>query len=369
MFPRGRPRYNRGFQQGSMQARQRIVTFGEIMLRLSTRGQERFLQATGFDATFGGGEANVAAALAGFGLPAVFLSRVPAGDLGDACLAHLRKFGVDVSLVARGGERLGIYFLETGAAQRPSRVVYDRAGSGLATVKPGMIPWAEAFRGAGWFHWTGITPAVSEAAAETLAEGIAAARAAGVTVSTDLNYRGKLWKWGKTAGQAMGELLAGSDVAIGNEEDAEKVFGIGAPQADVPAGKIDAQGYRAVGEQLARRFPRLRRIAFTLRKSLSASHNLWSGALYSPAEGEFLTAREYSILPIVDRVGGGDAFAAGLIYGFNRYGEDGPGRKQALEFAAAASCLKHTVPGDFNVTSVGEAEALMRGDESGRISR
>ena len=286
-----------------MDARDRIVTFGEIMLRLSTPGNQRFVQATAFEATFGGGEANVAASLAGLGLPAVFLTRLPANELGDACLGFLRKLGIDASHVARGGERLGIYFLETGSAQRPSKVVYDRAGSSLAAVKRGMIPFHDAFRGARWFHWTGITPAVSEGAADAVAEGSAAARAAGLTVSADLNYRGKLWKWGKSAGQVMGELLSMCDVAIGNEEDAEKVFGIRAPEADVAAGKFEAERYREVGRELAKRFPNLRRIAFTLRKSVSASHNLWSGALYSPREDEFLVAREHSIAPIVDQIG------------------------------------------------------------------
>jgi 2-dehydro-3-deoxygluconokinase len=231
-----------------------------------------------------------------------------------------------------------------------------------------MIRWEEAFRGADWFHWTGITPAVSEGAALTLAEGIAAARAAGLTVSCDLNYRGKLWKWGKTAGQVMGELVAGSDIAIANEEDAEKVFGI-RPAPEGPAGKLSPEGYFPVGRELARRFPRLRRIAFTLRTSLGASHNLWSGALYSPAGDELLAAREYTVAPIVDRVGAGDAFCAGLIYGLKKLGEEAAGRREALEFAAAASCLKHTIPGDFNLVTVEEVEALRKGGGSGRISR
>ncbi|MGH9360688.1 MAG: PfkB family carbohydrate kinase [Thermoanaerobaculia bacterium] len=352
-----------------MDPRARAVTFGEIMLRLSTPGALRFVQASSFDATYGGGEANVAASLAGFGVPASFVTRLPANEIGEACLAHLRKFGVEVSHVARGGDRLGIYFLETGAAQRGSQVVYDRSGSAFATLKPGLIPWGEVFRGASWFHWTGISPAVSEGAAETLAEGIAAARAAGVTVSCDLNYRGKLWKWGKSAGQVMAELVAGADIAIGNEEDAEKVFGIRAPRSDVAQGKIDAEGYREVARELARRFAGLRRIGFTLRKSLGASHNLWSGGLYSPREDEFIVAREHSILPVVDRVGGGDAFSAGLIYGLLRHGEEAEGRRRALEFATAASCLKHSIPGDFNLATVAEVEALARGEASGRIAR
>ena len=346
-----------------------VVTFGEIMLRLSTPGNQRFIQAAAFDATYGGGEANVAVALSGFGMPARFVTRLPAGDLGDAALSSLRKFGVDCSGVLRGGERLGIYFLETGAAQRASKVIYDRGGSSFAALGPGMIRWASALEGAAWFHWTGITPAVSEGAAAALAEGIAAARQAGVTVSCDLNYRAKLWKWGKKAGEVMDSLVAGSDIAIANEEDAEKVFGIRAPHSSIGEGRIAAEEYRRVGEELAGRFPGLRRVAFTLRASHSASHNTWSAALYSPAEGEFLLARSYSIQPIVDRVGGGDAFAAGLIHGLRRHGEDGPSRRRALEFAAAASCLKHSVPGDFDLVTVAEVEALLAGDGSGRVSR
>jgi 2-dehydro-3-deoxygluconokinase len=346
-----------------------IVTFGEVMLRLKTPGHQRFAQASSFEATYGGGEANVAASLSSLGLASRFLSRVPEGDLGDGCLSFLRGLGVDVSLVARGGERLGIYFLESGASQRGSKVIYDRAGSALATVGRGMVPWAEGFRDAAWFHWTGITPALSEGAAEAVSEGIQAARAAGLTVSCDLNYRGKLWRWGKSAGQVMAELVAGAEVAVANEEDAEKVFGIRAPGAQVEAGRIDSRSYRQVGQELARRFPRLRRIGFTLRKSLGASHNLWSGALYSPKDDELLSAREYSIAPIVDRVGGGDAFAAGLIYGFRRFGEEPEGRRRALEFATAASCLKHTIPGDINLAPACEVEALLAGGGSGRIER
>jgi 2-dehydro-3-deoxygluconokinase len=346
-----------------------VVTFGEIMLRLSTPGNLRFIQVSSFDATYGGGEANVAVALSGFGAPARFVTRLPAGDLGDAALSSLRKHGVDVSRVIRGGDRLGIYFLETGAAQRASKVIYDRAGSSFATIGPGMVRWDSALAGAGWFHWTGITPAVSEGAAAALAEGIAAARKAGITISCDLNYRSKLWKWGKTAGEVMADLVAGSDVVIANEEDAEKVFGLRAPHSTVTEGRIAPEGYRGVGEELCRRFPKLRRVAFTLRSSHSASHNTWSAALFSPAEDEFLLARSYSIQPIVDRVGGGDAFAAGLIFGLRRHGEDGPSRRRALEFAVAASCLKHTVPGDFNLVTVAEVEALLAGDESGRVSR
>ncbi len=349
--------------------RERVVTFGEIMLRLTPPGHHRFIQASSFDAIYGGAEANVAVSLAGLGLPASYVTRLPENEIGDACLAFLRRHGVDVSHVVRGGDRLGINFLEMGSAQRASKVIYDRAASGLATVQAGMIPWAEVFRGASWFHWTGITPAVSEGAAEVLAEGISAARSAGLTVSCDFNFRSKLWRWGKTAGEVMGELVKGSDIAIGNEEDAEKVFSIRAQRSEVARGRIAAGDYQQVGKELSQRFPGLRRVAFTLRASHSASHNTWAGALYSPAEDEFLVSREYSIQPIVDRVGGGDSFAAGLIYGFLRFGEGADGRRHALEFAAAASCLKHTIPGDFNLVRVDEVEALLKGDQSGRVKR
>jgi 2-dehydro-3-deoxygluconokinase len=342
----------------------KIVTFGEIMLRLAPPGFQRFAQARAFEATYGGGEANVAVSLANFGEDVEFVTRLPMNDLGDACLATLRAYGVRTDHVARGGDRLGIYFLENGAAQRGSKVVYDRAGSGFATLRPGALDWQAVFAGADWFHWTGITPAVSEGAAETCREGIEAARQQGVTVSCDLNYRAKLWKWGKPAGEVMAELVAGCDVAIGNEEDADRVFGIRAPEADVTAGRVAGAQYRYVCEALAQRFPHLKTIAITLRGSLSASHNTWSGVLWQ--RGEFWTAPVYDIIPIVERVGGGDAFMGGLIYGLRRFA-DAPER--ALRFAAAAACLKHTIPGDFNAVTVAEVEQLMAGDASGRVAR
>jgi 2-dehydro-3-deoxygluconokinase len=264
----------------------------------------------------------------------------------------------------RGGDRLGIYFLETGAAQRASKVIYDRAGSSFATIQPGMVDWNAVFGGADWFHWTGITPAVSQGAAEACREAIAIARRKGLTVSCDMNYRAKLWKWGKSAGDVMTDLVAQCDVAIGNEEDAEKVFGIRAPESDVTAGKVDAEPYRFVCEELEKRFPSLRTVAITLRGSLSASHNTWSGVLWE--KGQFFTAPRYDIAPIVDRVGGGDSFMGGLIYGLRKFVDD-PGK--ALRFAVAASCLKHSIPGDFNAVSVAEVEQLMGGDASGRVSR
>jgi 2-dehydro-3-deoxygluconokinase len=342
----------------------KVVTFGEIMLRLSTPGYLRFAQARSFDVTFGGGEANVAVSLANYGVPVEYVTRLPANDLGDACLAFLRQFGVGVDQIVRGGERLGIYFLETGAVQRGSKVVYDRAGSAIATVERGTIDWQTTFADADWFHWTGITPAISASAADVCLEAAQMAREMGLTVSCDLNYRKNLWKWGKKAGDVMPELVRHCDVAIGNEEDAEKVFGIKAPETDVIAGKVEAEEYRFVCEQLASRFPNLKVIAITLRGSISASHNTWSAVLWD--RGTFYQGASYDITPIVDRVGGGDAFMGGLIYGLRTFGED---RQRALDFAIAASCLKHTISGDFNMVTVGEVEKLMGGDTSGRVSR
>ena len=341
----------------------KTVTFGEIMLRLSPPGFQRFVQARSFDVVYGGGEANVAASLANFGLPVEFVTRLPDNDIGEACLFYLRQFGIGTSHIVRGGDRLGIYFLEMGAVQRGSKVVYDRAHSSLATIQPGMIDWQAAFDGADWFHWTGITPAISEGAAAVCLEAVKTAREMGLTVSCDLNYRAKLWKWGRPAGEVMSELVAYADIAIGNEEDADKVFGIKAPDTDVTAGKVEADKYRFVCEGLTQRFPSLKKVAITLRGSISASHNTWSAVLWD--EGNFLTGSTYDITPIVDRVGGGDSFVAGLIYGLHAY--DSP--QQALEFAIAASCLKHTIFGDFNIVSVAEVEKLLKGDASGRVSR
>ena len=342
----------------------KIVTFGEIMMRLAPPGFQRFIQARSFDVTYAGGEANVAVSLANYGEEAEFVTRLPKNELGEACRAFLRTFGVNTGHVAWGGDRLGIYFLETGAAQRASKVVYDRAGSAIAAIQPGMVDWKAVFAGADWFHWTGITPAISEGAALACAEAIQVARQMGVTVSCDLNYRAKLWKWGKKAGEVMSELVAGCDVAIGNEEDAEKVFGIKAPESDVTAGKVDAGHYRFVCEELVKRFPSLKTVAITLRGSISASHNTWSGVLWK--EGGFYGAPTYEIVPIVDRVGGGDSFMGGLIFGLRHYAGDAG---KALRFAVAASCLKHSIPGDFNLVSIAEVETLMGGDASGRVSR
>jgi 2-dehydro-3-deoxygluconokinase len=340
-----------------------VVTFGEIMLRLATKRFERFAQAREYEATFGGGEANVAVTLANFGLDARYVTALPDNDLGQACLNYLRQFGVDTSHIARQGKRVGIYFLENGAVQRASKVIYDRAGASIAEVKPGDIDWAKTFAGAEWFHWTGITPAISEGAAAVCLEAIRAARAAGLTVSADLNYRKNLWKWGKQAAEVMPELVALCDVAIGNEEDADKVFGIAAPHADVEGGKVDAADYRDVAEGLMARFPNLKQVAITLRGSLSASHNTWSGLLF---DGQTLSVGpDYDITHIVDRVGGGDAFAGGLIYGL----VTGKDPQACIDFAVAASCLKHSIHGDFNLVSVAEVEGLIKGGGSGRVQR
>ena len=342
----------------------KVVTFGEIMLRLAPPGFQRFTQARSFDVLYGGGEANVAVSLANYGEAAEFVTRLPKNELGDACLEFVRSYGVRTHHIVRGGDRLGIYFLETGAAQRASKVIYDRAGSSFAAIQPGMVDWNAVFDGADWFHWTGITPAVSQGAAEACHEAIQIARQKGLTVSCDMNYRAKLWKWGKSAGDVMGDLVAQCDVAIGNEEDAEKVFGIKAPKSDVTAGKVEAEHYRFVCGELVQRFPALHTVAITLRGSLSANHNTWSGVLWS--KGQFFTAPTYDIVPIVDRVGGGDSFTGGLIYGLRKFTGD---PRTALHFAVAASCLKHSIVGDFNVVSVAEVEQLMAGDASGRVSR
>jgi 2-dehydro-3-deoxygluconokinase len=342
----------------------KVVTFGEIMMRLAPTGFQRFGQARSFDVIYGGGEANVAVTLANFGMPVDYVTRLPANDLGEACLQFLRQYDVGVDKVVRGGERLGIYFLEMGAAQRGSKVIYDRAHSSIATVERGMIDWHAVFADADWFHWTGITPAISAGTADVCLEAIQVAREMGLTVSCDLNYRKNLWNWGKKAGEVMPELVRHCDLAIGNEEDADKVFGIRAPEADVTAGKVEADKYQAVCEQLAARFPSLQTIAITLRGSRSASHNTWSGVLW--AAGVFCTSPTYDITNIVDRVGGGDAFAGGLIYGLRTFGTD---RQRALDFAVAASCLKHTILGDFNLVSIAEVETIARGDVSGRVSR
>ena len=341
-----------------------IVTFGEIMLRLATPDYLRFLQATELEATYGGGEANVAVSLANYGFNARFVTRLPANDIGQACMARLRMHNVDTSSIVVGGDRLGIYFLETGAVSRGSKVVYDRAHSALAEIQPGMVDWNKALDGAEWFHWTGITPAVSEGAAAVCLEGIKAAASKGITISTDLNYRKNLWKWGKKAEDVMPEMVEHCDVILGNEEDAEKVFGIHPEGVDVTKGEVEGAAYESVGKQLMERFPKAKKVIITLRGSINANHNTWSGVLW---DGKKLyEAPVYQITHIVDRVGGGDSFMGGLIYGLNTYANDD---QKALNFAVAASCLKHTIKGDLNLVSVDEVEKLMSGDASGRVSR
>jgi 2-dehydro-3-deoxygluconokinase len=340
-----------------------VVTFGEIMMRLCTPRFERFSQAREFEVTYGGGEANVAVSLANYGVNARYVTALPKNDLGQACENYLRQYGVDTNFIVRQGERLGIYFLENGAVQRGSKVVYDRAGSAIAEIKPGDLDWDRAFEGADWFHWTGITPALSQGAAEVCLEAIEAAKSRGLTISADLNYRKNLWKYGKKASEVMPDLVALCDVAIGNEEDAEKVFGISAPGADVEGGKVEAGAYRAVAEGLVARFPGLKTVAITLRGSLSASHNTWSGLLYHG--GELFVGPLYDITHIVDRVGGGDAFCGGLIFAVL----DGREPQACLDFAVAASCLKHSIHGDFNLASLAEVEALIKGGGSGRVQR
>jgi 2-dehydro-3-deoxygluconokinase len=342
----------------------KIVTFGEIMMRLSPGGSQRFGQARSFEVIYGGGESNVAVSLANYGLETEFVTRLPDNDLGDACLEYLRQYNVGTRHVIRGGDRVGIYFLENGAAMRGSKVIYDRAGSSFATLQPGMLDWKSIFAEATWFHWTGITPAISEGAAKACLEAVQVARQMGITVSCDLNYRAKLWKWGKSAGEVMRELVSSCDLAVGNEEDADKVFGIRAPGADVLAGQVEAEKYRWVCEQLSTRFPNLKRIAVTLRGSLSASHNTWSGLLWE--QGKTYTGNIYDLEPIVDRVGGGDAFVGGLITGLVKCPDD---PQYALNFAIAASALKHTIFGDFNLARLDEVEKLVQGDRSGRVNR
>jgi 2-dehydro-3-deoxygluconokinase len=339
------------------------VTFGEIMLRLAPPGCERFLQSPQFLATFGGGEANVAVSLANFGLTAAYVTVLPAKiPLADAAIGELRRFGVDTSPVVRGKGRMGIYFLETGASQRGSRVVYDRDGSSISLAKPGDVDWHRTFAGAGWFHITGITPAISESAAGLSMEAVQAARQKGLTVSCDLNYRKNLWKWGKPAIEVMRELVKFVDIAIANEEDVQMSLGIQA-KVDVHSGELDRAQYRALTENVLAAYPNLKAIAITLRESRSASHNGWSACLHD--RSDFLLSRHYEITHIVDRVGSGDSFAGGLIYGLQALSS----HSEALEFAVAAGCLKHSIPGDFNRVSVDDVKALVAGGGSGRVQR
>jgi 2-dehydro-3-deoxygluconokinase len=344
----------------------KVVTFGEIMLRLATPGYLRFSQAKEYTATFGGGEANVAVSLANYGIQTDFVTRLPKNDIAEACLMDLRSHNVGINHIIRGGDRMGIYFLETGAVARASKVVYDRAGSSIATIEKGMVDWKEVLKDAQWFHWTGITPALSQGAADACLEAIRAAGAMGITVSCDLNYRKNLWKYGKTAAEIMPALVEGCDVILGNEEDCEKVFGIKPEGFDATAtgGEVNAAEFESVCTQMMKKFPRCKKMIVTLRGAINANHNTWGGVLYS--DGTLKQSKRYDITHIVDRVGGGDSFMGGLIYGLLTYPSDDC---RALDFAVAASCLKHTIYGDLNLVTVSEVENLLKGDGSGRVSR
>jgi 2-dehydro-3-deoxygluconokinase len=340
-----------------------VVTFGETMLRLAPPGFERLLQSQRFVATFGGGEANVAVALAGFGNQARYVTVLPtANPIADALLGELGRFGVDASQVVRGKGRMGVYFVESGANQRPSKVFYDRENSAIALAKPGDIEWSKAFDAASWFHITGITPALSQSAAGLALESMRAALERGLTVSCDLNYRKNLWKYGKAATDVMPALFRLTDVGIANEEDCQAALGIQA-DANVNAGRLEPEQYRALAEKVLSAYPNLKMLAITLRESKSASHNGWSACLHD--RQQFLLSRHYEIKDIVDRVGAGDCFAAGLIFGLLNL----KSHPEALEFAVAASCLKHSIPGDFARLGRDEVEQLLRSGGSGRVER
>ena len=342
---------------------QRVVTFGEIMLRLKSPAFERFFQSPVLEATFGGGEANVAVSLANYGMDTSFVTVLPKNDISAACVRELRGFGVDTHNIVYADGRMGIYYLEAGAVQRPSKVIYDRAESCIARAKVGDIDWDKVFDGAAWFHITGITPAISEGAAELSLEAVKAAKAKGLHVSCDLNYRKNLWKWGKDAKEVMSELTKYVDTVIANEEDFQKSLGLKTENVGaVEKGEINVEQYRAIADLAMQQYPNIKRVAITLRESRSASHNDWSACLFNGKD--FFLSRKYTITHIVDRVGGGDSFSGGLIYGLTHYDE-----KDALEFAVAASCLKHTIGGDYNRVSVSEVESLMKGSGSGRVQR
>ncbi|MDR3274595.1 MAG: sugar kinase [Endomicrobium sp.] len=338
----------------------KVIAFGELMLRLAPEGCYRFFQADSYGATYGGGEANVAVSLSNFGLNAAFVSKMPKHEIGQAGVNSLKKYGVDTSFIARGGERVGVYFLEKGASQRPSKVIYDRAGSSIARASKEDFNWDKIFTDVQWFHFTGITPALGSNVAEICLEACKAAKKKQITISCDLNYRNKLWSK-EEAGKVMGEICKYVDVCIANEEDAGDVFGIKAKHTDITAGKVNHEGYKEVAEELKKRF-NFSKVAITLRSSISANDNRWAAMLYNGKD--FLFSKEYFI-HIVDRVGGGDSFGAGLIYSLISNYSD----KKAIEFAAAASCLKHTIEGDYNQISVDEVKKLAGGDGSGRVER
>ena len=343
-----------------------LVTFGEIMMRLATKGHLRFSQANSFDIIYGGGEANVAISLANFGIPVEFVTRLPNNDIGQSALMELRKHNVGTKYIIEGGERLGLYFLETGAVNRASKVIYDRSNSAMSQIEPGMVDWENIFKNAQWFHWTGITPAISKSAADACLEAIKIASDMGITISTDLNYREKLWKYDCDREKIMTELTSYCDIILGNEEDAEKHFGIKPEAIDVNKNgeNVKAESFLSVCEQMLNKFPRAKKVITTLRGSISASHNVWSGILFD-GKNTF-KSKEYQITHIVDRVGGGDSFMAGLIYGLIHFPED---NQMALDYAVAASCLKHTIKGDANLVTIAEVKKLMSGDASGRVVR
>ena len=340
----------------------KTVCFGEIMLRLNPAGYTRFVQTDTLGATYGGGEANVAVSLANYGVDASYVTKLPKHEIGQAAVNSLRRYGVDTSDIVRGGDRVGIYYLETGASQRPSKVIYDRAYSAIAMAKRADFDWEKILDGADWFHFTGITPALGGELPEICLDALKVCRAKGITTSCDLNFRKNLWT-SEQAGKVMGELMSYVDVCIANEEDAEKVFGIKAENTDVDKGVVNHEGYKSVAKQLSDRFG-CKRVAITLRTSISANDNIWAAMLYDKAENEYYFSRSYNI-HIVDRVGGGDSFGGGLIYAclMNKSSQD------VIEFAVAASCLKHTIIGDYNLVSVAEVEGLIKGGGSGRVQR
>ena len=344
----------------------KVVTFGEIMLRLAPQGFLRFSQANNFDVVYGGGESNVAVSLANYGVEVDFVTRLPKNDIGLSAMMEMRKRGVGVDKIVYGGDRLGIYFLETGAVSRGSKVIYDRAHSSMAEIEPGMVDWKTVFKDVTWFHWTGITPAISQGAADICLEAVKMASSMGVNISTDLNYRAKLWRYGGDREAIMTALTSYCDIILGNEEDAEKHFGIKPEGLDITTqgAHVKAEAFLSVCQQMMKKFPKAKKVITTLRGSISASHNTWAGVLYDGST--MYKSKEYQITDIVDRVGGGDSFMGGLIYGLLKYPKDD---QNALGFAVAASCLKHTIKGDANLVSIEEVEKLMGGDSSGRVAR
>lgn len=343
----------------------KVVTFGEIMVRLGAPGNLKLIQSNNFEVSYAGAEANVAVSLSNYGIDTEYITCLPDNPIAERCIMDLRGHKVGVEHIQRSGKRIGILYLETGSNARPSKVYYDREDSSFATIEIGSIDWYDILKDATWFHWTGITPALSENAAAECLKAIKTANELGVTVSCDINYRGNLWRYGKSAAEVMPELVAGADIILGNEEDCEKVFGI-KPQgfdASNTCGMVDQGSFISVCQQMMHKFPRCKKMAVTLRGAINANHNTWGGVLYDG--NHLIESRRYDITDIVDRVGGGDSFMGGLIYGLLHYKDD----KQALEFATAASCLKHTLKGDFNWVTVNDVENLMNGDSSGRVRR